>query len=575
MTPGRKKMVIILTIVIAATRLLALASSFFDWDEAQFILGVRAYDVAHHAPHPPGYPLFIAAAKGLAKLGFGEFGALRAVVTLGAMLLFPALFFLARELGFGFTTSVCGAALFAFLPNVWIHGGTAFSDVPATAMVFLACALLLRGRRDNRAYLLGAIALAIAAGIRPMSLLAGAVPALLATWHRVRDSAWTVVAAIAIGAAIVIASYGGAALASESVAAYRDAVRVQSEWVRNVDSFRNPTRPPLHEVAKMFFLWPVQQRAQMVAIALLALISGAAAIVRRRVPQLLLMLIFAPVALMTWLNLDIGAASRYAIAYMGVHALLAADGAAVLARGRTRVQIALCGAIVLVFAVWSWPALQLQRTSDAPPVAAMKWIRTNVAQHDLVYVNANLGPIALVVLPNHHRVWFEHPGDIELSAHHAWVVDLKEAAGARNFLWPRTNPLWKIVRRRNFEASAGRVAEIVVYGKGWYGEERGRRWMARRSVTSLPPMPPNGVLQLRMYVPPELQKSQTIEVRMNGVVVDRFSAVPEKRWVIPSRATPNVLQITASNSANAKINRGGETADASLRIDELRWTPQR
>jgi hypothetical protein len=87
-------------------------------------------------------------------------------------------------------------------------------------------------------------------------------------------------------------------------------------------------------------------------------------------------------------------------------------------------------------------------------------------------------------------------------------------------------------------------------------------------------MSPNGVLQLRMYVPPELQNSQTIEIRMNGVVVDRFSAVPEKRWIIPSRTTPNVLQITAANTARVKIKRGGEIAEGALRLDEMRWTPQ-
>ena len=51
------------TAVALATRFLARGHSMWDWDEALFCLGVRDYNVILHHPHPPGYPLFIAAAK--------------------------------------------------------------------------------------------------------------------------------------------------------------------------------------------------------------------------------------------------------------------------------------------------------------------------------------------------------------------------------------------------------------------------------------------------------------------------------------------------------------------------------
>ena len=34
-----------------------------DIDAINFTLGVRSFDVAHHQPHPPGYPVLIAAGK--------------------------------------------------------------------------------------------------------------------------------------------------------------------------------------------------------------------------------------------------------------------------------------------------------------------------------------------------------------------------------------------------------------------------------------------------------------------------------------------------------------------------------
>jgi hypothetical protein len=282
MTPFQKRILILLSVVIGLTRLLAIARTLFDWDEALFSMGVQEYDVAAYHPHPPGYPLFIAAAKVVHALGAGEFRSLQAVVFLGAVFIFPALFFLARELGFDFTTSTCGAALFAFLPNVWVYSGTGFSDIPATALGFAACALLLHGRRDSRSYVLGAILLGAAAGFRPPNLLIGALPALMATWHRARARAFGAVAvAIIVGAAVVGGIYLGAAAASSSMDDYVKAVRIQSQYVHDVDSWHNPHRGPLGDVAKAFFVFPVDQHAQMTGLLILGLISLAAGVVRR------------------------------------------------------------------------------------------------------------------------------------------------------------------------------------------------------------------------------------------------------------------------------------------------------
>ena len=51
----------IVLLICAASRFLAIARSLWDWDEALFSLGMRSYDVASHHPHPPGFPVYIAA----------------------------------------------------------------------------------------------------------------------------------------------------------------------------------------------------------------------------------------------------------------------------------------------------------------------------------------------------------------------------------------------------------------------------------------------------------------------------------------------------------------------------------
>jgi hypothetical protein len=79
MTPAQKRILLVLSLLVALTRLLAIAHSLNDWDEALFSLGVAEYEVDQHWPHPPGYPLFVAAAKGVHLLGVSEFRSLQTI----------------------------------------------------------------------------------------------------------------------------------------------------------------------------------------------------------------------------------------------------------------------------------------------------------------------------------------------------------------------------------------------------------------------------------------------------------------------------------------------------------------
>src|SRR6516225_2816714 len=121
MDSSQKRLLLALAILVGLTRLFAHAQSLFDWDEALFARAVRSYDVSDDRPHPPGYPLFVGAAKIVNLVVRDDFRSLQLVVLAGAVILFPALVLLGYELGFDLPTSIIAGIIFVFLPNVWVY----------------------------------------------------------------------------------------------------------------------------------------------------------------------------------------------------------------------------------------------------------------------------------------------------------------------------------------------------------------------------------------------------------------------------------------------------------------------
>src|SRR5205823_8994879 len=197
------------TVATAISRVFALARTPWDWDELLFMRALDRYDVATHHPHPPGFPLYILAAKIVRKFGFGDFHALQALSFLAAILIVPAMVFLCRALGMRFSTSLGAALILAFFPNVWFYGGGAFSDVPSMVLVIVAVALLLRGN-----LLLGAAAVAVAAGFRPQNLLIGLVPLCVGAGFSLRRNRLKLVPTLLAALILIVivgASYAAAA----------------------------------------------------------------------------------------------------------------------------------------------------------------------------------------------------------------------------------------------------------------------------------------------------------------------------------------------------------------------------
>lgn len=433
-----RRIVWIAAIVVAATRPLAIAKSLWDWDEALFGLALREYDVVAHHPHPPGFPLFILAAKALVLAsGATEFRALQGVAVTASLLVFPAMFFLARELRTTFFVATASAAVLAFLPNVWFFGGTGLSDVPSMTLSLLSCALLLRGVRSNASAVAGPIALAVAAGFRPQTLLIAFLPALIVLARRPRAA----LAGAGAALLIVMASYGGAAAASGGWREYQAAAALHEHYIRTTDSWLSLSRPSLAKVADDFLYRPYRVPFANAAIALLAVIGC----VRRRPASLAGVALFGPFLLFAWLMLDFHSTSRFSIAYVPMFALLAAEGAEAL-RG---LRLAAVAMLIAAIAVWMWEPLQIVRETVSPPVAAAEWIRSEHRDR-IVLVDPRLLPLAEFLLPGMDLRVGADAAEAPAVAYREFV---SREPGARNFVRPRPKLARALTRPRYFEIS--------------------------------------------------------------------------------------------------------------------------
>ena len=604
LTRAQQILFAIFTVAIAATRIPALSLTLHDWDETLFAHAVREYDVKPHHPHPPGYPLFIMLAKFARLFTSSDFHALQAVATIAAMLIFPAAFFLARELRFGTSYAFAAAATLAFIPSLWYYGGTGLSDVPALLLVLVACALLLRGVRGPRAYVAGALVTAAACSIRPHLLMIVLIPALLGAWANVGRAsarlprggraearpALVVLGAWGAAAAFVIVAYLGAAFASSNPPyGYWKELRYIRGHIANTDSFRNPHRTPLAELAPRVFLFPHgggRMKYAVVAFAAIALID---AVIRRRKNVAVLVAMFLPMAVFTWLMLDMTALSRYALAYVTLHAFLAVAGIEAIARLLPRkaalpVFIILTAAMTSQLIKWTLPALRFARTEPSPAVAAFQWIRQHVPREGpRVYVHLPLVYHAQYFIPDYP---FTLVGDERGLPHDDFLAgnvyiferDKSEHQDVRWFRRKRLQ-LWEITRPRFFEIGLVPMHKIIRWGRGWHllegDQNHNWRWMARESVTTLSPAVYGaGELRLSLHAPVDVTpKLPVVTIIWNDRVVDRIRTPPsgdlDLKYILMSRHEwPNELRIVTDQWIVPK----DDQRELGLSLKSMTWT---
>ena len=109
-----------------------------DWDSVNFAFGLDDFDVTKHWPHPPGYPVYIAAGK----LVYGVIADHAGALTLVSALSGAAVASLERR-NSDWPVALCATLIMALSPLFWLQSGLALTDM--FGMVFVVAFLLVEG----------------------------------------------------------------------------------------------------------------------------------------------------------------------------------------------------------------------------------------------------------------------------------------------------------------------------------------------------------------------------------------------------------------------------------------------
>lgn len=139
---------IIIAVLLLLTRLPLAAGYLYEWDSVQYALALEKYDVPLHQPHPPGYPFYVLAARGIDCFLHDAKSSLVTLSLLFSVLTLPFVYMLGKEMT-SRRAAVAASILLFFSPVYWFYGEVTAvyaAEGMWAALVALACYRTLKGR---------------------------------------------------------------------------------------------------------------------------------------------------------------------------------------------------------------------------------------------------------------------------------------------------------------------------------------------------------------------------------------------------------------------------------------------
>ncbi|MBI1765515.1 MAG: glycosyltransferase family 39 protein [Acidobacteria bacterium] len=600
----------LLTLLCAVTRWLARPASWWEWDEILFGRALRHFDVTKHAPHPPGFPVFVVMGKLANWLLHDEFRALVAVNFLFASLLAAALFYLYREIFEDRRIAVVGALLCCFFPNVWVYSCAPRSDTPALVLGLIALTLVLRGRVSRRALLAGCALLGVALGVRvTLAAVLGTVTALVwLGWLRRREwrlAVWCVVLVV-----LGIVSWYVPMVLLHDWQAYRATVAGHGHFLLFDDSFLSPgINGWWSRRLQRFFvdLWGDAWIAWTVyGLSALGLIVLAA---RKRWAALgWLLAAFVPYLLFTFLLNNPMQPVFYAMPFQPLFAGLMAAGLVLLServfapQRFPRLQyagVALAIGLTLGLGEWGWWPVKMIHREPSPVFRAITDLRARLApQRDELRNEILYDPHVNFLMPEYktqtqETVTLPEPNLLNPAYQTGRTFALTQGplpfGNSALYQWNAARG-----RKRVTKMSLERYLKLYLteitsfwqtnYLDGWYGVENDGanfwRWMGRRAQVALFNEADTMQLSVRGDIVALRDGSHpTLTLRLDGREVARFKPQHEafeQTLTVPTEAGRfwSVLTLEVDPIVTPKgLGLSNDERELGLRCYEVKWAP--
>ena len=157
--------------LVAVTRFLFRSHYLYDVDSVNFALAIQRFDPRVHQPHPPGYFLYICAARFLNTLLHDANLSLVVLSIIASSAAVIVIYRFALD-WFGPGAATFAGLLFLFSPLVWFHGTVALTYIVEAFFSVLLGYLCWRIQYGREGLIVPAgIVLGISAGVRPSSFV--------------------------------------------------------------------------------------------------------------------------------------------------------------------------------------------------------------------------------------------------------------------------------------------------------------------------------------------------------------------------------------------------------------------